>query len=173
MIDTVHFDLEINLNERILDANHTYSKTTINKEKTYHHWTNGPFKKGTIFHWDYHFSNEDRGSAKLSVQVPSIPKLLGRQYSFMLPNIEMAILFINAKLREYAGLSDVDVSKAIVTRIDFCVNYQVGEYVTDYIHALSSSSYPHRDKSIFYNRWRFDPDKMIEGNGITFFFRKR
>lgn len=169
MIDTVHLELEIQLDEAILNARHNYFKTTYKKGDEYHTWSNGRPRKGQKLLWNYQFKNDQREVAKLEIQVPSVAKLLDRDFRFVLPNVEMAILFINNYMHRYSGFGRVDVSEAKLRRIDFSYDYHVGDKVADYLSAIGSADYPHRDKSIFYNRWRFDSDKLIEGNGVTFF----
>lgn len=70
----------------------------------------------------------------------------------MVLEIPEAIEEINGNLNTAPAILLLDLTQGILIRLDFCHNYFVGDFVDDYIQAISKLEYPHRKTN--YHRFR-------------------
>ncbi len=169
MIDTVHFELEIKLDENELKSDWRRSETTYPDQSIYVSYQKGRSNKKQSPYLRYHYRDEDIPTPKLEVQIQSVPKLFANHNQLQLGNIDLIILTINDYLRTVAGLTKINVKDALINRVDFFNDYDVNGHVKDYLSAIATLEYPHRDRNIFKNRLRFGSDKNYVGNGVVFY----
>ena len=100
----------------------------------------------TYYPYDGH-TNEP----KLRVEIGSIGKLaygnnFQQDYDF-----DFMASKINEQIRSIPGLEHLNAHEATLDRVDPCINYQVGEYVPDFIEMISRLHYPRRATAKFTN----------------------
>jgi len=103
---------------------------------------------GSMISFKYYPPNPPRYPLPwLSIQV-SIPNILYEnniQMSTGKSDIEEAIHRVNQFLGEQSWLPGLDFGLGFLWQVDLVYNHQVGEYVQDYVRALSKLDYPKRD----------------------------
>lgn len=79
----------------------------------------------------------------------SLPRLLYGSNVFMICDIEWAVNQANLMLPEILGVPKINLWEGILTRLDVCYNFDVGELVKEYITAMGTLLYPNRKREIY------------------------
>ena len=107
-----------------------------------------------------------QGRSLLVAEISSLPKLVYGSNIIYLPNIEVGIQAINRVFDEIFPGIGLDAGQGVLERIDFCHDYDVGDYVDDYIEAISRLSYRNWRRDIFLNRSK--DSRQVRNNGVSF-----
>jgi hypothetical protein len=107
-----------------------------------------------------------QGRSLLVVEISSIPKLVYGSNIIYLPNIEEGIQAINGVFEEIFPGIGLDAGLGVLERVDFCHDYYVGEYINDYIEAISRLFYRNWRRDIFLNQSKVG--RQERNNGVSF-----
>lgn len=100
-----------------------------------------------------------KGKPLLMIELSVANAVYGFNY-LMVKDIPEAIKCINELLASDPAIPVVDAGEGTIHRLDICYNHSAGDYVQEYINALSSLEYPHRQT------------KPYKGQGVVFLAKK-
>jgi hypothetical protein len=151
MFDTTVFGFQIEPSRSQLQSWDWHGKNKIRDGRTWEtHKTYLHLSRGSTMEVCYYPQNV---SATKKTPLLKLKFSLAKSYfgtnSLMLMNAHDAIEQVNQELRIHSQIPPLDLNHGIIYGIDICCNHQVGENVSDYIHAYSKLYYPHRS-TIYY-----------------------
>ena len=107
------------------------------------------FTKGSI-HVIYYPQDRNNRPEPLLLYGMSLPKLVYGNNIHMIHTPSSAIEKAHQIIGQYAYIPRVDLNQGILYRMDLCYNFQVGEYVPEWIRQLYKLEYPRRKTKPYY-----------------------
>jgi len=143
MIDTVEFLYHGVIIDQSSLTNWAYSKRPIRKGKYWlHTYEYTAHVNGAPIVFMY-FPVAKQGTSYLKIRF-SLPHLLfGNNYT-PLYDLDWGIRHANLLLPILPGIPKLDLRKGILSRLDICYDFQVGQRISDYIWTLHYLEYPRR-----------------------------
>lgn len=171
MIDTLILHFFIDIPSIKKSPNWLYCSGTKHRKQIFSYYTHSIRFLQSKINFKYFPKCRNSTSPLLVVEFSSIPKLLIGNNHEMILDMSLILQAATAFIQSVDCLENIDAADGLLERVDFCINFQVGDKVENYLHALSKLTCNSRKVSWFVNprKLPYALDNKVEGstcNGV-------